>query len=288
MSDQIICGVNRGAYDQPFSGVGIEFDPLGIKPDRSGVTLHETGYVGNNCRWNFPGVFSPFWRLNYNSSRGHCVLFGERMVEIVPGLILLIPPHCLIHCLGENPVPSFWMTFSFTRRLHPDILPPALLRARDTELCLIRDLRDRILSKPDRGADDAIYRNSIALLQVTLSRPELRWQPPIPENLGRAVDRIDSGLDTKFSVREMAKVAGMSPAGFNRGFRRHFGTSPARFVTERRIREAARLLLQSDLTIEAIAETTGFPNRAYFSRVFLQVAGEAPAGFRRRHRQPSI
>jgi transcriptional regulator GlxA family with amidase domain len=58
-------------------------------------------------------------------------------------------------------------------------------------------------------------------------------------------------------------------------------------VTERRIREAARLLLQSDLTIEAIAETTGFPNRAYFSRVFAQVAGEAPAGFRRQHRQPA-
>jgi transcriptional regulator GlxA family with amidase domain len=50
-----------------------------------------------------------------------------------------------------------------------------------------------------------------------------------------------------------------------------------------RIREAARLLLQTDKTIDAIAELTGFPNRAYFSRVFRQVIDEAPARFRRKH-----
>ena len=51
------------------------------------------------------------------------------------------------------------------------------------------------------------------------------------------------------------------------------------------MREAARLLVQGDATLEAIAERTGFPNRAYFSRVFKQVTAESPAAFRRRHRR---
>ena len=51
------------------------------------------------------------------------------------------------------------------------------------------------------------------------------------------------------------------------------------------MRESARLLLQSDETIDAIADDTGFPNRAYFSRVFKQITGEAPAGFRRKHQK---
>lgn len=34
-----------------------------------------------------------------------------------------------------------------------------------------------------------------------------------------------------------------------------------------RVREAARLLAQTGATIEAVAARTGFPNRAYFSRV---------------------
>lgn len=284
MSDRITSRINRGAYDQPFSGVGIEFDPLGIKPDRSGLTLHETGFLEDNSRWNFPGVFSPFWRLYFNSSRGHCVLFGERMVELMPGEMMLIPPHCLIHCLGGNPVQTFWMAFTFAQRLHVDLVPPALLEARDTELCLIRDLKELILANPQGNPNDATYRNSIALLQVVLARPELRWQPPVPENLTRVLKHIESKLETKFFGHDLARLAGMSAASFNRHFRRFFGTSPAQYVTEMRVREAARLLLQSDKTIEDITEKTGFPNRAYFTRVFQRTTGEAPASFRRKHR----
>ncbi len=284
MSDPINGRVNRGAYDRPFSGVGIEFDPLGIKPGRSGVSLHETGFLEANSHWNFPGVFSPFWRFYYNASRGHCVVFGERMVELVPGHIMLVPPHCLFHCLGGNPVPTFWMAFSFTRSLHCDVVPPVLLKARDTDLCLIRDVGKLILSNPDLRPDDATCRNSLALLQITLSRAELSWQPPVSKNLSRVIEHIESRLDTRLAMQELARLAGMSPAGFNRAFRSQFGTSPARYVTEMRVREAARGLLQDDETVDDIAEKTGFPNRAYFSRVFKQVTGEAPAGFRRTHK----
>jgi AraC-like DNA-binding protein len=286
VSDQLIERVNKGSYDQPFSGVGMEFDPLGIQPARPAVTLHETGYLEANVRWNFPGVFSPFWRFYQNSSRGHCVLFGERMVELLPGVIMLIPPHCLFHCLGGNPVPSFWLAFSYSRRLHGDVVPPVVLKARDTDLCLIRDLKNLVASNPYLKPDEAVYHNSIALLHSTLSRPELRWQPAVPENLAKAIDHVGARIGEKFSTRELAGLAATSVSGFNRLFRAHFGTSPGRYVAEMRVREAARLLLESKETIEKIAEATGFPNRAYFTRVFKRITAEAPAGFRRTHRRP--
>jgi hypothetical protein len=28
-----------------------------------GIVLHECGHIAANRRWNYPGVFSPFWRL---------------------------------------------------------------------------------------------------------------------------------------------------------------------------------------------------------------------------------
>jgi AraC family transcriptional regulator of arabinose operon len=285
VSDSRVPRVNVGAYDLPFSGVGIEYDPLGVKPGRTGITLHETGYLPANSQWNFPGVFSPFWRLYYNANRGHCVLFGEQMTELTPQHIMLIPPHCLFHCLGGNAVANFWMAFSFTRKPHAAVNPPILLAPRDTELCLIRDLREFILADRDWQPTDAIYRNSLALLQVVLARAELRWQAPPPENLERVRQHIEARLQTKLLSPGLAKLAGLSTAGFNRSFQRCFGTSPARYVTEMRVREAARLLLQSNDTIEAIAEHAGFPNRAHFSRVFKQVTGEAPASFRRKHQR---
>lgn len=283
MSDSRAPRVNAGAYHRPFSGIGVEFDPLGIQPGRTGITLHETGFQPLNTDWNFPGTFSPFWRFYFNSDRGHCVLFGEQMTELTPDGIMLIPPHCLFHCLGHNPVPHFWMTFSFTRHLHPDTVPPVLLPPRDTELCLIRDLKALVLAQPDGEPTEAIYRNSLALLQVTLARPELRWQAPLPQGLLRVRHHIEARLEGKLTSPALARLAGLSVAGFNRAFRRHFGTSPARYVTETRVREAARLLLQSEESIDAIAQQTGFPNRAYFSRVFKRVTDQAPASFRRRH-----
>ena len=47
MSFAIRRRTNRGAYDQPFSGVRVEDEPLGVPPDRSGLTLHESGFLAN-------------------------------------------------------------------------------------------------------------------------------------------------------------------------------------------------------------------------------------------------
>lgn len=282
--DLIRSRINVGAYERPFSGVGIEFDPLGVKPGRTGITLHETGYLPANAQWNFPGTFSPFWRLIYNGSRGHCILIGERVIELTPAHIMLIPQHCFFHSLGANPVPTFWMTFSFIRHLHADQAIPALLPPRDTELCLIRDLRELISANATWEPNDAIYRNSLALLQVVLARPELRWQPPLPEKFVRVRQFIQEEFSMELTTPMLARRAGVSVPSFIRGFKEHFGVTPGRYVTETRVREAAHLLLQTDEPIEAIAEQTGFPNRAHFSRVFKRVTEESPAGFRCKHR----
>ncbi|MFO7937999.1 MAG: helix-turn-helix transcriptional regulator [Kiritimatiellia bacterium] len=90
------------------------------------------------------------------------------------------------------------------------------------------------------------------------------------------MQNIGEGLSNKILARE----ASMSLAGFERMFKRHYGCSPARYVTENRIREASHRLLQSDESIDVIADAAGFPNRAYFSRVFKKVVGESPAAFR--------
>lgn len=277
--------INLGAYERPFSGVGIEYDPLGVKPDRTGIILHEVGYLRDNQDWNFPSVFSPFWRLYYNTKGGHCVLFGDRMVELTPRHMMLIPPDRLFHCLGTNPVPTFWIAFSAAGKLDSRMECPVLLPPRDTELCLIRDLKRLIAADKNWEPTPAIWRNGQALLQVVLSRRELHWQPPMPEPMERLRRYIEEHLDSNLSNMHLARQTGLSVTGFERAFKRLFGTTASRYVSQIRIGESARLLLQSDGTIDEIAERTGFPNRAYFSRVFKNLTGHTPARFRRRHKQ---
>lgn len=273
-------------YEKPFSSRGIEFDPLGVAPDRSGITLHETGFLPANRNWIHPHVFSPYWRLYFNSEQGHYMVFGDRKIELTPRHIALIPPHCRpFGLLGVEPVPHFWFTFSFISRLSHDQEPPVLIEPRDTELCLIRDLQRLVLADTARTPMNVIYRNSMALLQVVLARDELRWQPQAPDNMERARRFIEENFGKKLANPLLAREAGLCVAAFERNFKRHFGKTAARYVTEVRVREAARRLLQTDDGIETIADQTGFPNRAYFSRVFKQVVEESPAGFRRKHRR---
>ena len=63
VSDLIKTHQNLGAYESPFSGSGVEFEPVWTNLPARGIVLHECGHIAANRRWNYPGVFSPFWRL---------------------------------------------------------------------------------------------------------------------------------------------------------------------------------------------------------------------------------
>ena len=99
----------------------------------------------------------------------------------------------------------------------------------------------------------------------------------------RATQHIHAALGATLTLPELAHEAGLSVSAFTRHFRRCHGVAPTRYIMQGRVREAARLLARTGATIEEIAERTGFPNRAYFSRVFARLTGEPPAHFRRVH-----
>ena len=44
------------------------------------------------------------------------------------------------------------------------------------------------------------------------------------------------------------------------------------------------MLLHSEMSLDEIAERTGFPNRSYLIRVFRNLRKDSPAAFRRRYR----
>jgi len=276
--------VNVGAYDQPYSGVGIEYLPLGAPPDAAGITLHETGYLPDSEEWNFPGVYSPFWRLYYNSKRGHCMLFGERMVELTPEHVVVVPDHCLFHGLGGGPTPIFWIAFSLSRQLDRRIVPPVILSPDHVELCLIERLQRMILLDVSWTPTDEILHCSLALLHVVLSRPDFVWRPPEPGAVRRVREHVRVHLSEPLRNRDLARVAGLSVEGLYRMFRACLRTTPARWVAEIRVAEACRMLLQAPASIDEIAAATGFPDRAYFSRVFRRITRQSPAAFRRKNR----
>jgi AraC family transcriptional regulator, arabinose operon regulatory protein len=282
VSDSALRFRNRGAYTSPFSGVGVEFFPLGVPVDHAGLVLYETGYLPRNDWWNFPNVLSPFWRLYYNARKGHKVLFGDRDIPLTPEHLMLIPDGQLFHCRGSVPVPTLWLAFNVARRLVPRQPIPILLPPTRTERALVRDVA-RLFADDDAGTQnrDRIFHASVALLHVVLSRPEIRWQSHTPAAVVQTVAYVEEHFALPLSVPRLAQMANLSVEALARSFKRHRGETIGRFITKVRVREAAHLLRHSDMRIEEVAERTGFPNRAYLSRVFKKTTGESPAAFRR-------
>jgi AraC family transcriptional regulator, arabinose operon regulatory protein len=274
---------NRGAYSSPFSGVGVEFFPLGVPPDHAGLVLYETGYLPRNDWWNFPNVLSPFWRLYFNARKGHRVLFPDRTVELTPEHIVLIPDGQLFHCEGCRPVPTLWLAFNVARRLMPQQRIPILLPPTRTERSLIHDLTRLLAGGAQEENHDRIFHASMAVLHIAINRPEIQWQGHTPPAVLQTVRYIEAHYASPLFIPRLAGMANLCTEALARSFKKYQGETIGRFIMKVRVREAAHLLMHTTATIDDVAERTGFPNRAYLSRVFKRTTGESPAQFRGRH-----
>jgi len=283
MSNSVLCQRNRGAYGSPFSGVGVEHFPLGVPFDHAGLVLYETGYLPHNDWWNFPNVLSPFWRLYYNAQEGHQVVFRDGVVDLTPNQLVLIPDGQLFHCRGNKPVPTLWQAFNVARRLKTDQRIPILLSPTRTERSLIDDIVQLFTEDGQRENRDRIFHAGMALLHTVLHRPEIQWQGDVPAVVEQTVRYIEEHYASPILIPRLARNVGVCTESLARSFKKYRGETIGQFITKVRVREAAHRLLQTDATIDTIAERTGFPNRAYLSRVFKKTTGESPAEFRRRH-----
>jgi AraC-like DNA-binding protein len=82
------------------------------------------------------------------------------------------------------------------------------------------------------------------------------------------------------TIEEYARIAGRSVASFKREFNEHYGTSPGKWLTHKRLEQAKLYLVTSKKTIGEIIYDTGFENISHFSRIFKENYGLSPMQYR--------
>jgi AraC-like DNA-binding protein/quercetin dioxygenase-like cupin family protein len=88
------------------------------------------------------------------------------------------------------------------------------------------------------------------------------------------------------SQADAARLVRLSPAAFSRFFRRAVGKTFQSYLTDLRLSEACRQLLETERTISEIAFNVGFGNLSNFNRSFRIARGMAPSEFRRQALAP--
>ena len=82
-------------------------------------------------------------------------------------------------------------------------------------------------------------------------------------------------------LEEYARLNHRSLASFKRDFFKIYGIPPGRWLLEKRLEAARRLLLAPDKSVNDVALESGFKNNTHFSRVFKNFFGSSPLQFRK-------
>ena len=93
---------------------------------------------------------------------------------------------------------------------------------------------------------------------------------------------IDQSWKEPLSLADIARHCGLNRSKLSRGFRSLYGCTVAEAVAERRLAEARRQLIATDLPVGLIGYHSGYQNNASFSRAFCRRFGIPPSDFRLR------
>ena len=110
---------------------------------------------------------------------------------------------------------------------------------------------------------------------------QARANPLRPALMRRLEEYIMVNLACDISLKSLAGVACMSLDHFLRSFRAAAGTTPHRYVLDRRLQKASRMLRSSQASIAAVASECGFRSPSHFSAQFHAQFGVSPSTYRR-------
>lgn len=116
-------------------------------------------------------------------------------------------------------------------------------------------------------------------IQVYSSRPYPRHSQP-PRTAVPAVHRAPTHYKQEHYIAFYARELSISPSYLSRIIRKTTGKTAAYFITGLLHAEACRLLLHTDLPIQAIADELNFSDQSAFGKFFKANAGVSPQLYR--------
>ncbi|EPA7972156.1 TPA: AraC family transcriptional regulator [Klebsiella pneumoniae] len=98
--------------------------------------------------------------------------------------------------------------------------------------------------------------------------------------LAKAIYAMHQRPGVNWKVEDLAREAGLSRSLFAERFLAATGTTPARYLTELRMRLAVQYITHEGQALEKVAFSLGYQSLAAFSRAFKRITGQPPGALR--------
>ena len=97
----------------------------------------------------------------------------------------------------------------------------------------------------------------------------------------KALEYIKENYQRPITVSELSANANMSEASFYRLFKKQVGNSPIKYLNNYRLSLAADMLVNTELSVQAISEDVGIPDPVYFNKLFKRNYQMPPSKYRK-------
>ncbi len=234
----------------------------------------------------------------YTYSEGGSVVFADKLFPIKRGTLCYIGPKRFHYTMPDTPdeyVRSkiFFSNENFEKTLNALNASTTFSNqfTQNSDVCAIIDENNieevealfnelnEIIN--DRQYSSAHYTSALIKLLVYIDKYALTSIPSPQTFFSSAISYINSNLNEKISVDEIAKACHISKYYFCRRFKQIMGLTVMEYILNTRLANAKVLLSSTDMTISEISERCGFSGFSYFSRVFKANYGITPNKFRK-------
>lgn len=125
------------------------------------------------------------------------------------------------------------------------------------------------------------------ILILVAQQHERSKSRPLDPRIERVLSLLNQRFRQRLTVAELAHTVALSPSRLAHLFKDQVGISIMEVVLNLRLRQAARLLEFTSLSVGEIAREVGFQSQFYFSRQFKVYYGRNPSDYRRQVQSPA-
>ena len=119
-----------------------------------------------------------------------------------------------------------------------------------------------------------------SIVREALSDMDTRRDNSLQYMVGKVKDYIEQNLTRELTLVEVAKHVHISPSYLSKIFKDETGTNFNEYITSIRMKKAADMLVNTDITVEAIAQAVGYNTVHYFIKKFKHTYGATPKNYR--------
>lgn len=92
---------------------------------------------------------------------------------------------------------------------------------------------------------------------------------------------IRQNYEKELNLEQMGEVFHMNGVYLGQIFKKETGITFLKYLTNHRVEEAKKLLLQGELNVSQVAEAVGYRTSQYFSQIFIKATGIKPQEYRK-------